>query len=83
MHFCQAESLAEAVLQQSTQSPLLLSPPPLLPSSNPWPPRLIMHESQIGHIHLDAAPFTQGCGSTEQIYTLIAAVIRHELDLGV
>lgn len=26
-----------------------------------WPPRLIMHESQIGHIHLDAAPFTQGC----------------------
>lgn len=42
-----------------------------------------MHESQIGHIHLDAAPFTQGCGSTEQIYTLIAAVIRHELDLGV
>lgn len=41
-----------------------------------------MHESQIGHIHLDAAPFAQGCGSTEQIYTLIAAVIRHGLDLG-
>lgn len=41
-----------------------------------------MHESQIGHIHLDAAPFTQGCSSTEQLYTLIATAIHHELDLG-
>lgn len=81
MCFCQAESLAEAVWQQSTQSPLLLSPPPLCP--HPWPPRLIMHESQIGHIRLDAAPFAVGCGSTRQMYTLIAAVLGHELDLGV
>lgn len=73
MHFCKRK---RGLLSTHPTSPAAATLP--LPIFTP----LIMHESQIGHIHLRRS-FRTGFGFTEGFQTFTAAIILRKVDLGV
>lgn len=72
MHFCKRK---HGLLSTHPTSPAAATL--LLPIFTP----LIMHESQIGRIHLRRS-FRTGFGFTEGFQTFIAAIIHRKVDLG-